>query len=139
MPKLSQTEEVSKRRMFLMKVIEDAKNRGDTINENYLLYHMKMEGYIDYNRSKLYNDRLELDSQNNYIRTFLPRYSRFQEDIINELDAIKDEATVLSERDWGIKRVIQKETKDGLMRTVIVEEDNYKPKADAPEPVKEKS
>lgn len=124
-------EETAKRRNILMDIIEEAKNRKDVINENYLLYHMKMAGYTNYNRVKLYNDRLELDSQNNYIRHFLPKYSKFQEDILLELEAIRDEAIEMGEKDWGISKRITKETKDGTFITTVVEETNYRPKAES--------
>ena len=117
--KKSTDEEIKYRQSILGQIIEEAKNRGDVINENYLLYHMNLGGIENYTRSRLYQDQLTFDSENNYIRHFLPRYSRFQEDIITELDAIKDEAVELGSMDWSIKKTITRETKDGEFGTEI--------------------
>ena len=118
--------EIEYRQTILSQVIEEAHNRKDIINENYLLYHMKLKGIENYNRTKLYNDRLTLDSKNNYIRNFLPNYSKYQEDINNELDAIRDEAIALSEEDWIIKRTVTRKTKDGTFETTSEETGNQK-------------
>ena len=112
----SLSEQIEYRQKILQSVFDEARKRGDIINENYLLYHVKLKGILNYNRSKLYQDRLTLDSKNQYIRNFLPNYSKYQEDINNELDAIRDEAIALSEEDWIIKRTITREYKSELLK-----------------------
>ena len=114
----------------LEQIIEEAKTRRDVINENYLLYHMRLRGIQDYNRSKLYHDRLSLDTKNNYIRNFLPRYSKYQEDINDELDAIREEAIELSREKITVSKIHTKETKDGTFTTKIVESGSPKLKAE---------
>ena len=126
----SLSEQIEFRQKILQSVLDEARKRGDTINENYLLYHVKLKGILNYNRSKLYQDRLSLDSKNQYIRNFLPNYSKYQEDINNELDAIRDEAIALSEEDWIIKRTVTRETKDGTFETTSEESGNQKYKSE---------
>ena len=126
----SLSEQIEYRQKILQSVFDEARKRGDIINENYLLYHVKLKGILNYNRSKLYQDRLTLDSKNQYIRNFLPNYSKYQEDINNELDAIRDEAIALSEEDWIIKRTITRETKDGTFETTSEESGNQKYKSE---------
>ena len=99
--------------MVLSQIIEEAKNRKDVIDENYLLYHMNLSGIENYTRSRLYQDRLRLDSDNNYIRHFLPRYSRYQEDIANSLDEMEQQCIELFNEDWIITRHIVRQTEDG--------------------------
>ena len=70
----SLSEQIEYRQKILQAVFDEARKRGDIINENYLLYHVKLKGILNYNRSKLYQDRLTLDSKNQYIRNFLPNY-----------------------------------------------------------------
>ena len=126
----SLSEQIEYRQKILQSVFDDARKRGDIINENYLLYHVKLKGILNYNRSKLYQDRLTLDSKNQYIRNFLPNYSKYQEDINNELDAIRDEAIALSEEDWIIKRTVTRKTKDGTFETTSEETGNQKYKSE---------
>ena len=126
----SLSEQIEYRQKILQSVFDEARKRGDTINENYLLYHVKLKGILNYNRSKLYQDRLTLDSKNQYIRNFLPNYSKYQEDINNELDAIRDEAIALSEEDWIIKRTVTRKTKDGTFVTSSEETGNQKYKSE---------
>ncbi len=121
-------QEIEVRTEVLSKVIETAKNNGVQIDTNYLLYHMRMEGYQTYTRNVLYKDRLALDSDNNYIRHFLPRYSRVQEDIFNSLDEMEKQCIELYNEDWTVVKVINRETKDGPMRTVITEDQSRKGK-----------
>ncbi len=121
--------EIEARQLALGEIIEEAKNRKQPIDENYLLYHMRLNGY-EYTRSKLHNDRLALDSDNNYIRHFLPRYSRFQEEIIEGLNEIESQCIELGSRDWRIVKTIKKQTKDGEFYTIITEESGYRPKAE---------
>ena len=121
--------EIEARQLALGEIIEEAKNRKQPIDENYLLYHMRLNGY-EYSRSKLHNDRLALDSDNNYIRHFLPRYSRFQEEIIEGLNEIESQCIELGSRDWRIVKTIKKQTKDGEFYTIITEESGYRPKAE---------
>jgi len=122
--------EIEYRQRILGDIIEEAKIRNDSINENYLLYHMRMKGFENYTRSKLYNDRLTLDSQNNYIRHFLPRYSQYQSDINDGLDVIREEAIALSSEEVVIRKIITRETKDGTFTTEIIETGNYQFKAE---------
>ena len=126
----SLSEQIEYRLKILQSVLDDARKRGDIINENYLLYHVKLKGILNYNRSKLYYDRLTLDSKNQYIRNFLPNYSKYQEDINNELDAIRDEAIALSEEDWIITRTVTRKTKDGTFVTSSEETGNQKYKSE---------
>jgi len=126
--KKSSDEEIEYRLNVLGQIIEEAKNRGDVINENYLLYHMNLRGIANYTRSRLYQDRLTLDSDNNYIRHFLPRYSRYQEDIANSLDEMEEQCIELFNEDWIITRHIVRQTKDGEFRTVITEDHNLRAK-----------
>ena len=126
----SNDQEVEYRQTILSQVIEEAHNRKDIINENYLLYKMKLKGIENYTRTRLYNDRLTLDSKNNYIRNFLPNYSKYQDDINKELDSIRDEAIELSKTKWMIKRTITRETKDGTYITESEETGNQKYKSE---------
>ena len=119
-------EEIQFRQKILGQIIEEARARDDIINENFLLMKMKSNGFPDYTRMKLYTDRLAIDSQNNYIRHFLPRYSAFQENINNKLDQLYDEATELARGDYIIKKTIVRETKDGTFTTEIEEVGNKK-------------
>jgi len=122
--------ELECRRKILGVVIEEAKKRGDIINENYLLYHMKLHGFENYTRMQLYNDRLHFDSQNNYIMNFLPRYSKYQEEISEELDKIRDEAIELGRLDWIMKKVTTRETKEGEFVTETITQADFRPKAE---------
>ena len=126
----SSEDEIRYRQSVLSQIIEDAKLNHDIINENYLLYKMQLHGIKNYSRSKLYQDRLTLDSKNNYIRNFLPKYSKYQEDINNELDSMREEAIALSQEKWIIRKSITRETKDGTFETKTEETGNQKYKAE---------
>ena len=79
---------------------------------------MRLRGIQDYNRSKLYHDRLSIDTKNNYIRNFLPRYSKYQEDINDELDSIRGGSNrAVQSRKITITKTHTKETKDGTFTT----------------------
>ncbi|MCH7559774.1 MAG: hypothetical protein IIC67_00135 [Thaumarchaeota archaeon] len=119
-------EEMEYRLSILTKVLEEGKNRNDIINENYLLYHMNLKGIQNYNRSKLYHDRLTLDSQNSYITNFIPKYSKYQEDINAELDTIREETIELSRMKVTITKTQTRETKDGTFVTETVETGSHK-------------
>jgi hypothetical protein len=123
-------EEKEYRVEVLSQIIEEAKMRNEIINENYLLYKMHLKGIQNYNRSKLYQDRLSLDSQNNYIRNFLPRYSKYQEDINNELDKIREECIALSREEIIITKTHIRETAEGTFTTEITERGSPKLKAE---------
>ena len=123
--------EIEQRVKILSGVIEEARNRDQQIDTNYLLYKMRMEGYQNYTRNILYKDRLTLDSDNNYIRHFLPRYSRVQEDIFNRLNWMEDQCLELFDSDWQMEKHITRDTKDGVMKTVIIEDQSKKGKLDA--------
>ena len=127
----STNSEIKYRQKALGDIIEDAKKRNDIINENYLLYHMQMRGIEDYTRSKLYHDKLDLDLQNNYIRHFLPRYSRYQQEINDELDKIHDDAVALGQMDFKIVKTHRKQTKNGTFVTTIEENGNWKLKTES--------
>jgi len=120
--------EIEARQLALGEIIEESKNRGVQIDETYLLNEMKQKGYLTYNRGKLYQDRLAIDSDNNYIRHFLPRYSRYQEDIANSLDEMEQQCIELFNEDWIITRHIVRQTKDGEFRTIITEDHNLRAK-----------
>src|SRR3990167_3240612 len=130
LPRVGSQLEIQHRQNTLGEILEAAAKNNDIINENYLLYKMNLAGIQNYTRNKLYQDRLSLDSQNNYIRNFLPRYSKYQEDINAELDAIREECIVLSREDWKIRKKILRETPDGAFETTIEETGNQKFKAD---------
>jgi hypothetical protein len=123
-------EQIEYRRQILGEILESAAKNNDIINENYLLYKMHLHGFQNYTRNKLYHDRLTLDSQNNYIRNFLPRYSKYQEDINRELDAIREECIALSREEIIITKLVTRETKDGTFRTRITEKGSPKLKAE---------
>ncbi len=126
----SAPEDIEYRQSILTQIIEEAKLRNEIINENYLLYKMSLKGVDNYTRSKLYQDRLTLDSNNNYIRNFLPRYSKYQEDINAELDSIRDEAIALSRETITIQKIQKKETKDGTYTTKTIETGSPRLKAE---------
>ena len=94
----SLSEQIEYRQKILQSVLDEARKRGDIINENYLLYHVKLKGILNYNRSKIYQDRLSLYSKNQYIRNFIPNYSKYQENNKNEIECIKDETICLQEK-----------------------------------------
>ena len=119
-------EEKEYRMGILSQIMESAAMNKDIINENYLLYKMNLAGIQNYTRNKLYQDRLFLDSQNNYIRNFLPRYSQYQENINAELDEVREECIALSMEKWMITKTITRETKDGTFITTIEETGNQK-------------
>lgn len=123
-------EEIKFRQKVLGQIIEEARAREDIINENFLLMKMKSNGFPDYTRMKLYTDRFAIDSQNNYIRHFLPRYSRYQEDIANRLDWMEDQCMELFESDWMVEKHLYKQTKDGEFHSVVIEDQNKKAKLD---------
>ena len=123
----SSSSDITFRQETLKQIIEEAKIRGDIINENYLLYQMTLREFPNYSRSKLYQDRLALDTQNNYIRDFLPNYSKYQEDINSELDSIREEAIELSKIPWVIKKTTSKKLQDGTtVHSVTQETGNQK-------------
>ncbi len=123
--------EIDQRIKILSGVIEEARNRDIQIDTNYLLYKMRMEGYQNYTRNILYKDRLVLDTDNNYIRHFLPRYSRVQEDIYNRLSWMEDQCMELYDSDWRNVKTIQRQTKeDGVLNTIVTEDHTKKGKLD---------
>lgn len=122
--------QITYRQNVLSQIIEHAKTKNDIINENYILYKMQLAGIKNYTRNKLYKDRLSLDSQNNYIRNFLPRYSKYQEDINNELDEIREECIALSREEIIITKTHIRETADGTFTTEITERGSPKLKAE---------
>jgi len=124
--KQSTNAEIDYRLKVLQDIFENAKKNGDIINENYFLYKMNLAGIKNYTRTKLYSDRLTLDSQNNYIRNFLQKYSQYQEDINNELDKIRDESIELSRMKVTITKTQTRETKDGTFVTETVETGSHK-------------
>jgi len=124
-PKATQ-EQLDHRHEILGKIIEEAKLRKDIINSNYLLLHMYEYGFKNYTARMLYDDRLALDQDNNYIRHFLPRYSRFQEEILDSVNEMEEQCIELYHEDWTISKRIVKETKDGTFTTVITEDPNNK-------------
>ena len=119
-------DELETRQKMLGKIIEEAKLRKDIVNSNYLLLHMYEYGYLNYTSRMLYDDRLALDQDNNYIRHFLPRYSRFQEEIVDSVNEMEEQCIELFYKDWTISKRIVKETKDGTFTTVITEDPNNK-------------
>lgn len=123
-------QQIEVRVAVLGEIIERARIKKEIIDENYLLLHMRLAGYQNYTRNILYKDKLALDADNSYLRNFLPRYSKFQEEILDEINDLQQQAVELAGRDWGIKRTIVRETKDGKFETTITEEDNYRPKVE---------
>ena len=124
-------EELTHRQDTLGQVIEEAKNRGDSINENYLLYKMNMKGFKLYSRNMLYKDRLELDSQSTYIRDFIPRYSAYQQNINAMLDEIDGQAKAIFAEKIIITKITTKTDADGNTETTkSIESGNYKIKAE---------
>ena len=119
-------DELEQRHTILGQIIEEAKIRKDIINSNYLLLHMYERGFLNYTSRMLYDDRLALDSDNNYIRHFLPRYSRFQEEILDSVNEMEEQCIELYHEDWTISKRIVRETKDGTFTTVITEDPNNK-------------
>lgn len=123
-------QQIEVRVAVLGEIIERARIKKEIIDENYLLLHMRLAGYQNYTRNILYKDKLDLDADNSYLRNFLPRYSKFQEEILDEINDLQNQAIELAGRNWGIKRTIVRETKDGTYETTITEEDNYRPKVE---------
>lgn len=121
-------QQIEVRVALLGEILERAKIKKQIIDENYLLLQMRLAGYQNYTRNILYKDRLELDSNNNYLRNFLPRYSKMQEDIANSLDEMENQCIDLYNQDWTIEKHIVRETKDGDMQTDIIEDNNLKAK-----------
>ena len=68
---------------ILNQVLDEAKNRGDSINENYLLYKMNMKGFQMYFRNMLYKDRLAFDIYPEYIDE-VEDIVEFMNDILKE-------------------------------------------------------
>ena len=124
-------DELAQRQDMLGEVIEEAKNRGDSINENYLIYKMVMRGFQTYTRKMLYTDRLALDSQSTYLKNFIPRYSEYQHGINDMLDDIEEKAKALFEEKIIITKIVKKDLADGTHETTkTVESGNYKIKAE---------
>lgn len=125
-PERASPDELEFRQTVLGKIIEEAKLRKDIIDSNYLLYNMRQMGYLNYTARMLYDDRLALDSDNNYIRHFLPRYSRFQEEILDSIIEMEQQCIELADEPYIVVKEIFKETKDGKFKTIITEDQTKK-------------
>lgn len=119
-------ERIKFRQNILGQIIEEGKIRGDIIDENYLLFEMRDKGIQNYTRSKLYQDRLVFDSQNTYIRDFLPRYSQVQADIFFRLEQMERECIELASEPYVVEKTIFRDTKDGKFKTTITEDHTKK-------------
>lgn len=111
---------VLNRRIELAKTIEDFQKKGLPITRQVLIDALKKKGFI-VDRYILYNDRIDLNKGNTFIRDLTEsNFSAFMQGIWDKLEWMEHEAIIQYEKKWTNNKTVTKKL-DGKKTDKITE------------------